>query len=270
MSKLLKLKKWLTIEEAARHLSILFGEDVRAADVLRLGLDSELKLSVNFVNHAKAKKQKIIPVSEAETVPSLDGKRRIVLGNYWTENEVMVSDGDAIVSIGGICDLPMIGGETLDVEHAFQQLTGGPEITLTCLDGTLVCDGDGVYWKLQDSFEPREETLPDGTTKKVSRSYYPAGGLPADSVLVVRTAALQVLAEPEKEPISDKPLSARERVTLLTIVGVMLELIQSHKPGRDSEAAVIKEMLQNYEEKPGISKRNLEQKFAEAKRVLGV
>jgi hypothetical protein len=68
---------------------------------------------------------------------------------------------------------------------------------------------------------------------------------------------------------SDKPLSTKERNTLLTIVAVLLELIQSHKPGRDSEAAVITEMLQNYDEKSGISKRNLEQKFAEAKRILG-
>ena len=68
----------------------------------------------------------------------------------------------------------------------------------------------------------------------------------------------------------ERPLAGRERDTLLTIIGVLLELIQSHKPGRNSESAVIKEMLQNYDEKPGISKRNLEQKFAEAKRVLGI
>ena len=67
----------------------------------------------------------------------------------------------------------------------------------------------------------------------------------------------------------EKALSQRERDTLLTIVAVLLELIQSPTAGRNSEAAVIKEMLKNYDEKPGISKRNLEQKFAEAKRILG-
>lgn len=68
---------------------------------------------------------------------------------------------------------------------------------------------------------------------------------------------------------ADRPLTGRERDTLLTIIGVLLELIQSPKLGRDSEAAVIKEMLLNYDEKSGISKRTLEQKFAAAKRVLG-
>lgn len=68
--------------------------------------------------------------------------------------------------------------------------------------------------------------------------------------------------------VSEKPLSTRERDTLLTIVAVLLELIQSDKSGRDSEAAIIGEMLQNYSDKPGIAKRTLEQKFADAKRIL--
>jgi len=38
LKKLLKLKDWLTVPDAARHLSILFGEDVTEADVLRFGL----------------------------------------------------------------------------------------------------------------------------------------------------------------------------------------------------------------------------------------
>ena len=121
MSKLINLKKWVTIRDAARHLSILFGEDVNEADILRLGLDGKLVLSVNFVNHAKAQKQKIVPIFEADRVMSLDGKREIVLGDLWSDNEVMVAESEAIVTISGIYDLPMIGGEALDVEHAFQR-----------------------------------------------------------------------------------------------------------------------------------------------------
>lgn len=55
-SKLFKLKEWLTVPEAAKYLSLIFGEDVSEAEVLRLCLDGHLKLSVNFVNHAEAKR----------------------------------------------------------------------------------------------------------------------------------------------------------------------------------------------------------------------
>src|SRR5216683_1880947 len=54
IKKLLNLKQWLTIADAARHLGILFGEDVSEADVLRLALDGHLTLSVYFVTAPEA------------------------------------------------------------------------------------------------------------------------------------------------------------------------------------------------------------------------
>jgi hypothetical protein len=42
MGKLFNLKEWLTVADAARHLTIVFGEDVTEADVLRLALDERL------------------------------------------------------------------------------------------------------------------------------------------------------------------------------------------------------------------------------------
>jgi hypothetical protein len=69
-------------------------------------------------------------------------------------------------------------------------------------------------------------------------------------------------------PIVDKPLSDRERQTLLNTIAVLLELIQTNKPGRNSEADVIREMIANYSEKQGISKRTLEDKFSAAKQSL--
>ena len=39
MSKLLKLKEWLTVADAARHLSILLEAEVNEADVYRLALE---------------------------------------------------------------------------------------------------------------------------------------------------------------------------------------------------------------------------------------
>jgi len=67
---------------------------------------------------------------------------------------------------------------------------------------------------------------------------------------------------------AEKPLGNRERGTLLNIIGALLELIQSPRKGRDSEAAVIAELVNNYPEKSGISSRTLQEKFALAKRNL--
>ena len=72
----------------------------------------------------------------------------------------------------------------------------------------------------------------------------------------------------DSEEHVEKPLMPRERETLLNIIGVMLELLQTPKVGRNSDAAIIQEMIANYSDKRGISKRTLEEKFPAAKRSL--
>lgn len=54
MSKLLKLKKYLTIDDAARYLSKSLEEPVTIADIYELALDNELTVSVRIINQAFA------------------------------------------------------------------------------------------------------------------------------------------------------------------------------------------------------------------------
>lgn len=272
VSKLFELKEWLTLADAAQHLSIIFGEEVREADVLRLALDGHLKLSVRFVNHATAQRGKVVPIEEAETfeIPKTllkDKDLRAILGTNLGNGKILELD-KKIVSIDGVWDLPMIGCEEIDVEHEYQNLTGGPAITLENLEGTFVERQDGTYCQLQESYDENEyqagskahlralkeyierdnvspskaeellERHKESRKKYLERrkqnedlgkefnNYYPAGGLPRDSVLVVRTSALQALqariAEPDKR--IEKPIESRERTTLLTIIAALAQL----------------------------------------------
>lgn len=66
---------------------------------------------------------------------------------------------------------------------------------------------------------------------------------------------------------TERVLGPRERNNLLTIIGVLLELIQSPREGRDSQSAIINEMIENYSEKDGISERNLQKVFAAANEI---
>lgn len=191
MKKLFKLKQWLTLEQAAHHLSGVCGEPVSEADVLRLGLDGHLKLSVYFVNHARARRGVVVSLEETETcifahdvnsplrdmlsaLPRVRGfeskqqlPREVVQGLrdgslFHCVMDIPIRDGqflhlaDKVESISGVWDLPLIGAERLDVEHAFQQLTGGPEVTLTVLDGTFVENVAGEIAQIQDRFDSPE------------------------------------------------------------------------------------------------------------------
>lgn len=280
MSKLLKLLEWVTVPQAAKHPSAIVGEEICEADVLRLALDQRIVLSVNFVNHARARRGKIIPFGEAETaagipVPGVE-PYEVVLGLVLPDRDRVLVFDEEVVSISGVWDLAMIGSESLDVEHRYQALTDGPSVTLVGINGTFVQSGECDMCQLQEHFEDNEYVPKDRLMKPWSNraNFYPAGGLPKDAVFVVRTAELarfqaELSEADDTQRKATAQLDRRAETTYLTIIGALLELARNPGPGRDSDAAVIRELIENYGgDRPGISKTTLEAKFADARRRL--
>jgi hypothetical protein len=154
MRKLFNLKKWLTVEDAARHLAIVMGEEVTEADVLRLALDGHLKLSVDFVNGTKARLGKIVPTSEAKMVQGVPLKNgepcepyEIALGLKLNGSEIVQFD-EKVVPIYGIWDLLMIGNERIDIEFKYYQIIGDVVVESINIDGTFVNRGEeGHFYK---------------------------------------------------------------------------------------------------------------------------
>ena len=106
----------------------------------------------------------------------------------------------------------MIEAGRYDIEHRYQMLTGGPEVTGMSWNGVLVEDSDGSMCELQGVVGLRND-LEDSCN---------LWSLPEDSVLVFRTAALRKFEQsleqgegPHKEPDS---LSESERNSLLKLV----------------------------------------------------
>ncbi|TCP10721.1 protein kinase [Simplicispira metamorpha] len=65
-----------------------------------------------------------------------------------------------------------------------------------------------------------------------------------------------------------EPLSTRERNSLHRIIGGLLELVKNPRDGRSDDAAVIRELVENYSDKEGISARKLQEVFPVARRLL--
>nr|MDP2190767.1 hypothetical protein [Rhodoferax sp.] len=218
MGKLFKLKSWLTLQETANHLSILFGEPVTETDILRLALDGKLKLSAVFVGGAWASFCK--PVDDADIrykeVPTLDGVGvlKIPIGGQITyaangqtlqsQEEVFSLDSDEPY------DLVMMGGEHDDIEFQYWQSAGGPRIETTNMHGTWVSQGQKVF--------QLKGKLPGKNHKPTS--FYPLGGLPKDVAIVVTPSALLALEKSIGDGVvkEEKPLTTRERDTLLKLV----------------------------------------------------
>lgn len=271
MSKLFKLKKWLTVSEAARYLSSVFSEEISEADVFRLALDGELVLSVYFVESLEGKLGQAIPRELARKVPGIPVKGvppyEVILAQRLNDTEVIEFEGSIRHISGVIFDLPMIGGEGINCEQEYQRLTGGPFVDLTNIDGVFLhIEEVDQYVQLYETFLPKAK---DGDTRNSwerseDRVQIPLGRMPDGAVFVVKIKALtQLLSDLKDEVVEDKPLATRERTNLLNIIGALLELSGA------KEAGIIGDLLAKYPEKPGIKKRTLEEKFAEAKRSLG-
>jgi hypothetical protein len=183
VSKLFKLKKWLTVAESATYLSLAFSETVTESDIYRLVLDRHLTLSANLVNYGYARTGRSVGIDDAdfymsdnlglasinETIDKIRKERgedplirptaphKIIRSVAIGENQYFKRDvKNDFTTIGGIWDLVMVGNNELNIEHMFQVLTGGPEITLTCLDGIFLSQPSGEVCELQVSVDENE------------------------------------------------------------------------------------------------------------------
>lgn len=229
--KLLQLKRWLTLPDAAQYLSRSFGEAVSQSDVLRLALDGELTLSVQFVNTTRALSGNTIPLADAthRILPMLVGEGFFAcLDGTLIPGERVIQFDEKIRTLTDVWDLTMFGAEEFDVEHLYQSLTGGPACEMQSLEGVFVTDGAGTYCKLMSRFTAEELKLSEPYDNP--QNYFPAGTLPDDSVFVVRVSALQALearlstVEKSPETPPDKPVERRERSTLLVMIAALAEI----------------------------------------------
>jgi len=185
MSKLFKLKEWLTIEEAANHISNVLGEPVTLADIYRQTLDGNLTISVNFVNETMARTGKYILASEYGNTD--DSKMSFLdegSADYFAipSKETGVVFGELIklrshvFPIKGIWDLTMLGAEQLDIKAYYYKEISKIEVTPKILDGMFLKQGD-VLCQPQIDLDSNESQVCSEGRKTTEKSYSPSNSL---------------------------------------------------------------------------------------------
>ncbi|MGF1762610.1 hypothetical protein [Aliivibrio kagoshimensis] len=132
MNKLLNLKEWLTLDEAASYLSSVFDKPILITDLYRLALDNNLTLSARFLEPVPALTGKLVdddefftPISDENTDEShCDSDGLFTLIDTLDSSEEVDDDTwfiyeDIAHNINGIWDLTMIGLESVDIEKRY-------------------------------------------------------------------------------------------------------------------------------------------------------
>lgn len=250
MSKLFKLKKWLTLDEAATHISTVLGESVTVADIYKFGLDGHLVLSASFVNIVKAKKitfikkedikyQKVFPkgisnIQEGEYINAPINAKYPISKDYWLE-----SIEDKVVSLSGVWDLSMLGAEKFTIKQLYQQeVSSGVEVKMPEVMSVFVKGVDETYQlqllltmaQFRERHKEQSEIEGAGEKKLMPRITESARAYPAsrldelDYDLVVKVKEItRFIQSLEDAPQEAKPLMPRERNTLLSVIEALLK-----------------------------------------------
>ncbi len=300
-SKIYKLKKWLSLEDTAKRLSIEFGEEISIGDVLQLAIDQHLKISVDFPHDWHGKICDITEDEEkASTFEEVTGIENELVRIYeyekCSETEYIKVLPEVYDFKAGIYEVKMIGNSKLDVEFLLKKELYSTATDVICLSGFYVVTKEGEIVERQSYFQHKpkirdefksilfktlteksilisEEQFNDVINSiekridpKISNFYYPCPGIVEieGANFVIQTKHLdEFLASLDDEPVS---LNLDNSLYLL---GEVINAVKS-KNKKWTQSAIIDEILTQRQEKQisGLEQRKIEEYFSTANRLF--
>lgn len=218
MGKLLGLKEWLTLEDAAAYLQRALEEPIRVAEVLQLALDGTLRISVRFASGAVRARIAHVAVEEVEFdefgAPLLD---------FAQEPEL----------VDGLWDLSLGGDGSIEIEKRMQALLGGPAVEAWSPAGLFLVSPSGNIWAALVELYIRDVSV-DHTIQieglggeqwppvTITKRYVPLHELPTGAVVVARPAELTALVETlqllARDQVPAPPAAKVQRAQFLKVV----------------------------------------------------
>ncbi len=271
MSKLFKLKEWLTLKEASERLSVFLGERVSIADCLQLALDKHITISALFNEGQYVIPAKIIRTTQREQFSKFiirtteDGAYIGLMGEdrfasnreLDCEYEDIERHGDVFRMRHGIYDLPMLGAEELDVMHQLDMHVGREPREFCNMEGPFLITPYGMVnvlsqfnpWMLKANESGSPEYYDKVKNDFVDFSHEGYGGFlyPADALrdfeLVFRRGNIEKF-EQENSDDAQKTLKLDES---LHVIGALLNALKKAEPAskRWTQEALKAEMMEH-------------------------
>ena len=216
MSKLTRFRKWLTLEQAAKRLSVQLDEEVVPAEILQLYLDNALELGVLLTKSVECHAGYPVPhdkqPEQGEVRLNLSRSADYSLATY-PNNKVTL--GSMELWLGGW------GAEHTYVKGVYQRMTGG----------SPVLDGGNIGPTLRISADPKNSVfffLPpiahsDGA-RNLAVDLFPEGTeirVPVSSLLDLEARALEESGDGRSKGLAAKwPEHETEKLRALRMAAV--------------------------------------------------
>lgn len=285
MKKIDRLKSWLQLEDAAEYLSTELGEPIAVTDIFQLAVERHLPISW-YVRHVTARR--VSPYTalfgrgygpECNQLFTEEDKSSDSLKIL--QSWITLDGEDAVAYLDGLYRLELDYCGALE-DWVLSQLTntGGELISL---NGLFVSSSDGTFWQIVEYNPGLGSKDPGDSTKKLKPFYYPSIEFPDEAELVVQRKDIDQLVRALLEPDvkNEKYLSQKSETTYLHIIGALLDVVSRGIPDGErsgsnigpaenfsSEGKLIQAVAGRYQGFSGMSERNLQKKFALAKKKL--
>jgi hypothetical protein len=267
MGKLFNLKEWLTVADSARHLTIVFGEDVTEADVLRLALEEKLPISVYFPRPTYARQlieetytgfesvggeillaSDVLPRTDEyiyKTHTNICGEPFVVTYREIPENSTAYVATDSVVKVLGLWNIYMNFGQRAEIDRQYQKLIGANVLPPDNESNLYISNLSGDLFELVISYEESKYFDKKEFAKNpvaYGKHYLPLEELPSDSYFVIRTDSLRDFEASINGTSTspEKPLSPNERNSLLTIIAALCDCSAIKYQDRGAAAKIVK------------------------------
>jgi hypothetical protein len=252
MSKLFKLKKWLSLKDASIRLSNSFGEEVLIDDILQLALNDEIELCWLLNNQliCEAKYSFTLFLSKHDSIEFTENKR---LPEEYADIESQLTSEfvfkvfpsfDRILDTGtGLTNGLSIIGKPFKADGAYRidlntgamksylsdWLTGNEQVWFA-MDGMMLRGDDNKLYQPVDLFPLTEEEMKKtGKYSIYDGSPYPTDNSPNISELVVRREDIEKFEHSFTESDIEKPkvpIDLDDRILETKTLTLLFESIQ--------------------------------------------
>lgn len=301
MSKLKNLKSWLSLDETAERLTKTLKEPVSVSDLLYLALQDKIALSwytpsatvmpvapacllADDMEHHRAL---CLPDDISQVTWRRNRAYRRIGGSDWlfwaTRDWVCTEDIADEASLDkahleGVFHIKLDEGFRLtELGSWLHSLAKGEEDQGVKLDRFLIVDTEGNVWQVLRKMG-LHPVLTDPHQEPPRVRYCPEVRAPQRKELVFQLSDIEALEESLTNDPQGRSLNAEinpsERTALLNIIGALVTHMMGSTESGDkisvfpSQASLIGSLRKYYGDKHGISRANLERKFAEARRLF--
>ncbi|MGX2966969.1 hypothetical protein ACWIW6_02770 [Ursidibacter sp. B-7004-1] len=279
MKKIYKFKKWLTLEETAKRLSIETREEITKADILQLALDEQLKMSVYFPHIWEGKPcfmtEDKNEGEKYEIVERLEGEE-VRLYEYEKANngKYIKIHPEVLIFKAGVYELTLIGNEKNDLDRLLRTELKLPMTDIINLNGFYVQTQTGRVIERQSSIEQDDSIIYIEMDSKDKIRKYDKFYFPCSTIDEIEGAVFVVQTEHLNEFINSLDNENSNDLTIdrsLYLLGEVLNAVKS-KARQWTQSTIIDEILLQRQNKnktaQGLEKRKIEEYFSKANKKL--